>query len=75
MRAVSFVAAVGGGSLLAGISMRAVSFVAAGAGGVRLAGITILVVSFFGALPSGGKVGAGLPGRLMRTVSRFTVVG
>ncbi len=54
--------------------MRAVSLAAAGAGGVRLAGITIFVVSFFGALPSGGKVGAGLPGRLMRTVSRFTVV-
>ena len=57
-----------------GISIRAVSLAAAGAGGVRLAGITIFVVSFFGSLPSGGKVGAGLPGRLMRTVSRFTVV-
>ena len=65
----------GAAAPIPGISMRAVCFVAAGGGGVVLSDITIFVVSFFGALPSGGKVGAGLPGRLMRTVSRFTVVG
>jgi len=37
--------------------------------------VMIFVVSFFGAKPAGGAVGAGLPGRLIRTVSRFTVVG
>ena len=48
---------------------------AAGAGAVSSSAVTILVVSFFGAPPRGGAVGAGLPGRLIRTVSRFTVVG
>ena len=33
----------------------------------------IFVVSFFGTTPAGGAVEAGLPGRLMRTVSRFNV--
>jgi len=46
-----------------------------GTGTVSKSPVTIFVVSFFGAMPAGGAVGAGLPGRLMRTVSRFTVVG
>lgn len=67
MRAVSLVAP--------GNSMRAVSFGAVGRGGMLASGMTIFVVSFFGVLPSGGRIGAGLPGRLIRTVSRFTCVG
>ena len=47
----------------------------AGVGAAPASEVTILVVSFFGDPPAGGAVGAGLPGRLMRTVSRFTVVG
>lgn len=44
----------------------------AGGGGIgALEPVVILVVSFFGAMPAGGIMLAGLPGRLMRTVSRF----
>ena len=42
----------------------------AGGGGGALASVGSLVVSFFGAMPGAG--GVGLPGTLMRTVSRFT---
>ena len=46
-----------------------------GGGGAALAPPTLgsLLVSFFGAIPAGGiGVSAGLPGTLIRTVSRFT---
>ena len=64
-----------GGGGAPGTAILAVSFGAAGTGAVSANEVTIFVVSFFGEPPKGGTVGAGLPGRLMRTVSRFTVVG
>lgn len=69
--AKGFVADGGGG----GADGNAGAAGAAGAGTVSASPVTIFVVSFFGDTLGGGAVGAGFPGRLMRTVSRFTVVG